>query len=108
MRIMDLLLGRLGRPPSSLKDRKQPCPVCKTPLTLDMEKCPKCATPIADLFVLICPNCKGNMALHDSRCGKCGFDLAAPPKKKFVCPRCQYSADYWMLQCPACGVKFSS
>jgi len=107
VRILDLLLDQLERP-SSVKGQKQDCPICKTPLTLDMEKCPKCGSRLEDIFTLICPGCKANIPLRESRCGKCGFDLAAPPKQKFVCPICQYSADYWMLQCPACGVKFSS
>ncbi len=107
MRIIDLLLGQLDRQ-SNVKGQKQDCPICKTQLTLDMEKCPKCGSRLADIFTLICPGCKANIPLRESRCGKCGFDLAAPPKQRFVCPRCQYSADYWMLQCPACGVKFSS
>jgi lipopolysaccharide biosynthesis regulator YciM len=35
--------------------------------------------------------------------------LVAPPseqKQQYRCPLCGYVADYYMLSCPACGVKF--
>lgn len=107
MGILDLLTGRAkGR--SALSGRSAMCPLCKTKVTLDMEACPKCKRPIASLFTLVCPECKGNVSLNATECPKCHFSLSAPPKRKYLCPRCHYSADYWMLQCPACGVKFSS
>jgi ribosomal protein L40E len=107
MGILELLSGA-GKKNPSLSGRTADCPICKSKLRLDMKECPKCKHRIADLFTLICPECKANMPLDASECPKCRFNIAAPPKRRYLCPRCQYSADYWMLQCPACGVKFSS
>ncbi len=113
MGILELLKnaakGRLGRPQvKGEKDLK--CPKCKKPVTLDMERCPGCGTHISSMFRIECPACKEPNPLAALSCGKCGksFISSGPtvPGSTYVCPLCGYRADYYMLSCPACGVKF--
>ena len=108
MAILDLLLGRLKKPPASSK-RKENCPSCGTALRLDMKACPKCGIPLSKLFQLVCPDCKERVALGTRYCPKCNLDFEAPPpppQRVYRCPRCGYDARYYMLSCPACGIRF--
>ena len=86
------------------------CPKCKIPVTLNMERCPGCGTHISSMFRIECPSCKENNPINAAACSKCGksFLSGAPstPGSTFICPLCHYRADYYMLSCPACGVKF--
>ena len=88
------------------------CPSCGETITSDIERCPKCGTHLASMFHKKCPNCKEYSELSDKRCKKCGYDFemaeTQSSKQTYRCPRCGYVADYFMLSCPACGVKFVS
>jgi len=59
-----------------------------------------------------CPQCKTQNKLDAKRCVKCGHDFEVQEvrigQQKYVCPICGYKADYFMLSCPACGIKFVS
>ncbi|MDO8339751.1 MAG: zinc ribbon domain-containing protein [Candidatus Burarchaeum sp.] len=108
MAILDLLLGRIKKPPSYAR-RKENCPSCSAELTLGMQKCPKCGKPLAKLFYFVCPSCNEHVAFGERFCPKCKFDFevpSTPPKTIYRCPRCGYSADYYMLSCPACNTRF--
>ncbi len=99
-------MGR-RRLPGGGKEEK--CPKCKATVTLDMERCPKCGTRISSMFRIECPKCKTANELDAKRCSKCGYEFEAEPQKNktvYKCPLCGYEADYWMTQCPSCGVKF--
>jgi len=86
------------------------CPECKTKINLGMERCPKCGTHIDSMFRLKCPNCKNENPLRAKQCEKCKKPLTPPGassgKSIYTCPRCGYRADYFMTECPSCGVKF--
>ena len=86
------------------------CPKCKAELTLGMERCPSCGTHVESMFRIECPKCKTANELKAERCTKCGYELV--PKRvpagreQYRCPLCGYVANYDMLSCPSCGVKF--
>ncbi len=102
--------GRL-KPKLAAKGDLQ-CPKCKTKVTLEMERCPGCGTRISSMFRIECPKCKEPNPLTASACSKCGASFVAqqspPQRETYVCPICGYRADYFMLSCPSCGVKFVS
>ena len=108
MGMLDLILGTLKPKPHA--DMKAKCPKCGADLVLGMERCPKCGTHIDAMFRIECPKCKAANDLKAEKCSKCGFALIAQPasqgKQQYRCPLCGYVADYYMLSCPACGVKF--
>ncbi|GEM_PF-368417 len=87
------------------------CPKCKEKLTTDMVRCPGCGTHVSSMFRIECPNCKEKNDVSAAACAKCGMSFV--PKKEeeyrppsYICPLCGYKANYYMLQCPSCGVKF--
>jgi predicted amidophosphoribosyltransferase len=90
------------------------CPDCKTKINLGMERCPKCGTHIDSMFRLKCPNCKNENPLRAKQCEKCKKPLTPPGgsggggggQPVYTCPRCGYRANYFMTQCPECGVRF--
>lgn len=86
------------------------CAKCKTPLSLDMERCPKCGTFLSVMFRKQCPNCGQDSELGAKRCAKCGYDFEVKEhyssKTTYRCPICGFEADYYMTSCPACGTKF--
>ena len=110
MGIMELIHEALKPKPHS--EMKAKCPKCGTDLTLGMERCPKCGTHVESMFRIECPNCKAANELTAEKCASCGYQLIsgkAPSgggKTQYRCPICGYLADYYMLSCPACGVKF--
>ncbi len=89
------------------------CPKCKAKISTDMERCPGCGTHVSSMFRIECPNCHEANELNAAACKKCGKafvppeEEAAPRQPIYVCPLCGYRANYYMLSCPACGVKFS-
>ena len=94
------------------------CPDCHTRINLSMERCPKCGTHVDSMFRLKCPHCKNENPLRAKQCEKCKKPLTPPGasggsgggasgKQIYTCPRCGYRADYFMTQCPSCGVKFA-
>lgn len=99
-----------GRPPL-----KQKCPKCKAALDLSMERCPSCGTHVSSMFSVKCPECGQSNPLDAKECSKCKNALhlasdsgggGAPGPTAYKCPLCGYKADFFMLQCPSCGVKF--
>jgi len=108
MGMLDLISGALKPKPHA--DRKAKCPKCKADVVLGMERCPSCGTHIDSMFRIECPKCKTANDLSAQKCTKCGYELAeqaAPPgKEQYRCPMCGYVADYYMMSCPSCGVKF--
>ncbi|VVB59039.1 Double zinc ribbon [Candidatus Anstonella stagnisolia] len=110
MGLLDLVRDALKKRP--LAGIKEKCPKCGTQIDLGMEKCPKCGTYVDLMFSMKCPQCKTQNKLDAKRCVKCGHDfevqVASSGKQVYVCPICGYKADYFMLSCPSCGVKFVS
>lgn len=117
MGLLDLLKSAIKgkrRGPSEVlmegKKQKLTCPKCKTPLTLDMERCPKCGTRLAVMFKKQCPVCGERNDLDAKRCTKCGHDFEMKEvykrKVEYRCPICGYKANYYMTRCPACGTRF--
>jgi len=92
------------------ENRKAKCPKCKADLTLGMERCPSCGTHVESMFRIECPKCKTANDLKAERCTKCGYELVQQKvpsgRQQYRCPICGYLADYYMLSCPSCGVKF--
>ena len=108
MGLLDLVSDALKpKPNSGLKGK---CPKCGVELNMGMERCPKCGTHIESMFRLECPKCKTANGLKAIKCAKCGYPLseqrAPPSKEQYSCPICGYVADYYMMSCPSCGVKF--
>jgi ribosomal protein L40E len=88
------------------------CPKCGAKVNTTMERCPGCGTHISSMFRLKCPRCEESNPLDATVCRKCGMEFArkeeeAPSSVSYACPMCGYRANYFMLQCPSCGVKFS-
>ena len=108
MGLLDLISSALKPRPRS--DMKAKCPKCKSDLNMGMERCPACGTHVESMFRLECPKCKTANDLNAIKCAKCGYPLSeqrAPSgKEQYRCPICGYVADYYMLSCPSCGVKF--
>lgn len=106
--LSNMAKGMLGGKPH--EGRKAKCPKCKSDLTLGMERCPKCGTHVESMFRIECPKCKTANELKAEKCVKCGYELVAKPvpsgRVQYRCPICGYLADYYMLSCPSCGVKF--
>jgi len=105
MGIWELLRDRFLKGPQ-LPKQKANCPRCKTDLTLDMPKCPKCGLPIKQIFRIICPNCRELVEPDAKECPKCKKSFLPPERRVYTCPICDYHADYYMLACPACNTKF--
>ncbi|VVC00755.1 Double zinc ribbon [uncultured archaeon] len=91
-------------------NRPAKCPKCGAQLMLGMERCPKCGTHVESMFRIECPKCKTANELKAEKCSKCGYSFvqasSSSGKVQYRCPLCGYVADYYMLSCPACGVKF--
>ena len=108
MGLFDLISNALKPKPHA--DRKAKCPKCGAELVLGMERCPSCGTHVESMFRIECPKCKAPNALKAEKCEKCGYPLteqrAPRGKEQYRCPMCGYVADYYMMSCPACGVKF--
>jgi ribosomal protein L40E len=108
MGILDLISSALKPKPHS--DLTGKCPKCGINLNMGMERCPKCGTHIETMFRLECPKCKTANSLKADRCSKCGYPLSDQPapagRDQYRCPMCGYVADYYMMSCPSCGVKF--
>jgi hypothetical protein len=108
MGLLDLVSGAIKPKPRS--DLKAKCPKCKIDLNMGMERCPQCGTHVESMFRLECPKCKSANDLKAEKCAKCGYPLseqiAPPSKEQYRCPICGYVADYYMMSCPSCGVKF--
>jgi DNA-directed RNA polymerase subunit RPC12/RpoP len=102
--------GAIGGKPHA--ERQAKCPKCSEHVLLGMERCPKCGTHIESMFRIECPKCKTHNELKAQKCVKCGYDFVAPAtpsgQPQYRCPICGYVADYYMLSCPSCGVKFIS
>ena len=110
MGMLDLIKNAIKFKPYA--ERKAKCPKCKAELKLGMERCPACGTHVESMFRLECPKCKESNPLRSEKCSNCGYSFveqkAPSGKEQYRCPMCGYVADYFMLSCPACGVKFVS
>jgi ribosomal protein L40E len=110
MGLVDLVKDALTEKPHA--ERKAECPKCHTPITLGMERCPKCGLHLESMFRIECPKCKTANELNAVSCSKCGYDLSdkkkqpPQPAAQYRCPICGYMASYYMLSCPSCGTKF--
>jgi len=109
MGIMEIVSGLFkGKPHAHTKAK---CPKCKAEVTLGMERCQSCGTHIDSMFRIECPKCKAANELSATKCEKCGYGLVGQQvpsagKEQYRCPMCGYVADYYMMSCPACGVRF--
>jgi len=110
MGLLDLVKNAVK--PKPYAERKAKCPKCKAELKLGMERCPACGTHVESMFRIKCPKCEESNPIRTEKCSKCGYSFIAQQvssgKVRYVCPICSYEADYFMLSCPACGVKFVS
>ncbi|MCX8175426.1 MAG: zinc ribbon domain-containing protein [Candidatus Micrarchaeota archaeon] len=107
--LSNMAKGLFGSNPHA--NRKAKCPKCASELTLGMERCPKCGTHVESMFRIECPKCKEQNELKAEKCKNCGFSFVRQPttgRVQYRCPICGYVADYYMLSCPSCGVKFIS
>ncbi|MBM3229886.1 hypothetical protein FJZ26_05620 [Candidatus Parvarchaeota archaeon] len=109
MGIMELISDALKPKPHS--HQKAKCPKCSSDLTLGLERCPKCGTHVSSMFRIECPKCKAANELSAEKCSSCGYGLVSQKvpsggRTQYRCPICGYVADYYMLSCPSCGVKF--
>ena len=111
MGLLDLISTALKPKPSHMR-QKAKCPKCKADVTLDMERCQKCGTHIESMFRIECPKCKEQNEINAQKCKKCGYSFTATSsessRSQYRCPICGYVADYYMLSCPSCGIKFIS
>ncbi|MFA5108836.1 MAG: zinc ribbon domain-containing protein [Candidatus Micrarchaeia archaeon] len=90
---------------------KAKCPKCKADIDTSMERCPGCGTHVELLLRFKCPECGTVNGIKNKKCEKCGYPLwekekEPPAGTRYVCPICNYKADYYMLKCPACGTRF--
>jgi len=87
------------------------CPNCGVKIDISKERCPNCGVHISSMFRKKCPRCKASNKLDAKFCVKCGYSFSEEhrknSKKRYRCPICGYSADYYMLKCPVCGARFS-
>ncbi len=92
------------------KGEKQKCPNCGEPITLDMERCPKCGVRIKSMFRRKCPRCGTLNELDVKKCIKCFYDFEAEyertKKTYYVCPICGYKSEAFLTRCPVCGTRF--
>jgi len=79
--------------------QKVVCPRDGTELKLEWFDCPKCKTPLNDLFRYACPKCGEMVGIKDAYC-KCGNQLLF---KVFTCPFCKKDIDAKSIACPRCG-----
>ncbi len=109
MGVLNLIFGAFKGKGQS-KGKKMKCPSCDAEITLDMERCEKCGVHIKSMFRKKCPKCEEMNELDAERCTKCKYDfaveIAMAKKTVYLCPRCGYKADYYMLRCPACNTGF--
>lgn len=111
MGLSDLVSGFFGwGPSSSKKGPKQNCPNCKTPVTLDMARCPKCGVHISSMFKMKCPKCQTLNELNAKKCSKCGYnfeaELSRAERTHYTCPMCGYKSEAFLTSCPACNTRF--
>ncbi len=108
MGMLDLISDALRPKPHAKMKAK--CPKCKADLVLGMERCPSCGTHVESMFRIKCPKCDTANDLKAEKCSNCGHSLveqrAPPSQQQYRCPMCGYVANYYMVSCPACGVKF--
>ncbi len=98
---------------SKKKLTKLVCPNCKNQILVDIydkkARCPHCGIHISTMFRKKCPKCKAACELDAKTCYNCGFSFETQEhvaRQTYTCPICGYKADYYMIQCPACGTKF--
>ena len=111
MGILDLFKEALrGSAGSSKKGQSQKCPSCGEPVTLDMERCPKCGVRIKSMFRRKCPKCGTLNELDNKKCSSCGHsfeaELERAKKTYYICPICGYRSDAFLTRCPACNTRF--
>lgn len=88
------------------------CPKCGAKVNTTMERCPSCGTHISSMFRLECPECHESNEVSATACKKCGKRFVPEGGEGggretiYTCPRCGYRANFMMLSCPSCGVKF--
>jgi|GEM_PF-1306807 ribosomal protein L40E len=93
------------------------CLKCGEWVWIKEEKCPKCGTPLSEMYKKRCPKCGTLNPLNAEKCVKCGYDFALEEvniekalnekeEVKYVCPVCGYEMDTFMTQCPVCGTRF--
>ncbi|MCX8198326.1 MAG: zinc ribbon domain-containing protein [Candidatus Micrarchaeota archaeon] len=110
MGLLELLSGIFKAKPHSHLRAK--CPKCKADVNLGMERCPKCGTHIESMFRIECPRCKTPNEISAAKCSGCGLGLVGQQvpsgsgRQQYRCPLCGYVADYYMMSCPSCGVRF--
>lgn len=108
MGVGELFKGMFGKKPFAGIIKK--CPNCNADVDLGWERCHKCGVHIASMFRKKCPKCGEMNELNSFMCKKCEYNFAEEFKRAtkqiYKCPICSYEADYYMMQCPACGTKF--
>jgi len=84
------------------REGKLLCPRDGTELKYDWFACPKCETPLNDLFRYNCPKCGERVGIKDRYC-KCGEELIP---NVALCPYCKAVIDAKSIACPKCGKNF--
>ena len=109
MGLLDVF-GKMVKGRKRPSGEKQKCPNCGEPITLDMERCPKCAVRIKSMFRRKCPKCGTLNDLDVKKCKKCRYDFEAEleraKKTYYICPRCGYKHDVFLTRCPVCRTRF--
>ncbi|MFN3910371.1 MAG: double zinc ribbon domain-containing protein [Candidatus Anstonellaceae archaeon] len=110
MGFFDFLKNLFSKKDLSL-DQIVKCPNCKKEFNLSLERCPHCGVHTDLMFRKKCPHCKAQNPLKAKKCIKCKKDLEEVnnsniSKVIYICPICNYRADFYMTFCPACGTKF--
>ncbi|MCX8166320.1 MAG: zinc ribbon domain-containing protein [Candidatus Micrarchaeota archaeon] len=106
--INDIIQKKLKERVGGKADYKLKCPKCNADIDLAMDKCPKCYTKLGKLFVVECKECGHKNPVDAIKCERCKADIDYQLQRKttYVCPVCNYRANYYMTRCPACNTKF--
>lgn len=102
--------GFISKKGSNDENRELPCPNCKKPVNLSMERCPGCGVRVASMFRIECPKCGTMNKLDAKECEKCKKFLGVIEEegkgKEFICPLCGYKMKTLLSQCPGCDARF--
>lgn len=108
MGILDFFSSLFKKKPQSLNLILK-CPNCKKEFDISLDRCPHCGVHTELLFTLKCPHCGKLNNIRNEKCEKCKKPLLKKEfvdQKVFICPICNYRANYYMTSCPVCNTKF--
>ncbi|MCX8163179.1 MAG: zinc ribbon domain-containing protein [Candidatus Micrarchaeota archaeon] len=108
MGILDFLSSLFSKK-SSYQNIILKCPNCKKEFDISLERCPHCGVHTELLFRIKCPFCGEPNNLKNQKCSKCKKPLTKEQgdfSSVYICPICNYRANFFMTSCPSCGTKF--